>query len=415
MKYNKLYLILLFPLFCFVIAQNCKEKPSATLQQGLNFYNQNKLEEAHPLLEQAVQQESRNPDAHAWLAETCRRLKETDKAVSFARKAIVLDPCHSFAHTVLAWAYNPLYSSWQNSNADTTWHHLLKAAECDSNDGNIFIGLWVEAIRRNEKDLEIKALRQLINTGFLTPTLLAYNRWVLRNLPENALLLTNGDWDTFPAVALQEVEHLRQDVAIVNQSLLNTSWYARFIRDRYQIPLYFEDKDLDKIRIFRDKNDKLVTVSKQIFLGWLKQSKMETFPRPITVAATINPDYLSEFMDHLQQIGPFFHYFPEPVTSQLDTAKMRICLLDINPKDFTGSFVSANDPSPVRKTGSNYIVRNITSTALRYSSALLETNRLPEAQKMLTWAQEFEKNTKLGPVFTEHIEKLITEVKQKTN
>ena len=54
-------------------------------------------------------------------------------------------------------------------------------------------------------------------------------RDVLGTLPPRAILLTNGDNDTFPLWYLQEVEGVRRDVAVVNLSLSNLDQYAERI------------------------------------------------------------------------------------------------------------------------------------------------------------------------------------------
>lgn len=48
----------------------------------------------------------------------------------------------------------------------------------------------------------------------------------LESLPENAILITNGDNYTFPLWYAQEVEGIRTDVRIINTAYLSTPWYA---------------------------------------------------------------------------------------------------------------------------------------------------------------------------------------------
>ncbi|MDE7159805.1 MAG: DUF2723 domain-containing protein [Muribaculaceae bacterium] len=62
-------------------------------------------------------------------------------------------------------------------------------------------------------------------SGRRIPETMASN--LLMPLEENAILVVQGDNFTFPVWYMQNVEGMRRDVVIVNQSYLSTPWYAR--------------------------------------------------------------------------------------------------------------------------------------------------------------------------------------------
>jgi len=111
----------------------------------------------------------------------------------------------------------------------------------------------------------------------------AYN--MLMPLPQDAILLTNGDNDTFPLWYLQEVEGIRKDVRVMNLSLLNTGWYIKQLRDQEpKVPFSFTDAEIDRLVPIRDRTGRVILIKDFAVQNMLATNNWE---RPVYLGVTV--------------------------------------------------------------------------------------------------------------------------------
>ncbi|PAP76570.1 tetratricopeptide repeat protein [Rubrivirga marina] len=299
---------------------------------------------------------SDEPAVRAWLAEALRRVGQqaqeealVHETIGEARRVLAADACHAQAHLALADAYNGQFFAWPGASADSTALHLQRAASCDPDDGNVWMAIWTESARLGDADTEAEALRRLHEIGFWTPPVLALARWALRNLPPDAVLLTNGDGDTVPSRLLQEVEGLRPDVAVVNVPMLDLPEVAHRTAEANGLPL----PDSVETHVARhDPRGSTATPDGRIYSlrdavvdGWLAAHFDGTLGRPLVAAITLDPEVLgtkTEIADHVAYLAP-------SETFGFDAQLGRAAVADLDGTAFAGPLVSKGDRSPVRR------------------------------------------------------------------
>jgi len=147
------------------------------------------------------------------------------------------------------------------------------------------------------------ALRRLLESGYITDDIMDYNFNVLAGLDSNAVLVTNGDNDTYPGWILIRILKVRPDVTIVNRSLLNTEWYPNYLIG-HGLPQFIEAGELSRLR------EKILAEKKSTSFGpggpfgdtlvtRIIQSA-ERANRPVYLAKTL---YLSDMLREIAQRG----------------------------------------------------------------------------------------------------------------
>lgn len=366
------------------------------LAPALELYSLAKLDEALPLFQAAAVAQPANPDAHAWVAETARRLRQFELVASATRAALAIDPCHSFTHAVLGDAYRPELSNWDKVDPDSSWAHFMRAVDCDPTDGNPWIGIWTAAMHRGDHAMEERALSQLLETEFLTPSVLAFNRWVLRSLPANAILITNGDWDTYPALALQLAEGVRADVGIVNRSLLNLLWYADLMSERHGIALPAPRTELEQYQPRRDKAGHPVLLSDHIIMRWTELESLSG--RPLVFAPTVDMTTFGS-NPRLQFAGAGWRLNPSAGAPNVDVESVRAAMDAIEGREFSTSEVSVQDRSAVRRSAARgrSLAKVVLYTAVRYVDESLKSGAQAAAEEGVRWAERFADQAGMGP------------------
>ncbi len=357
-------------------------------------YNQGDLTAALPLFVDAAARDTADADAVAWVAEVQRRLGNPAEAVRTGHVALARAPCHGHALEVIGVAHDPQYGDWPGANADTAWHYLRRAAECAPDDGNVWLALVLAAARVGEYELEREALRRLVSTGFLTPPTLATARWLLETAPDAAILLTGGDLDTYPMLALQEVEGIRRDVAVVNKNLLNLAWYRSLVVERHRLP--HPDALRDELGAWRDElpAESLLTEADTAIATWRAAVLNGMLKRPFAIAMTAGLGDHEAGPGALERHGPFALVVDS--IRRVDPDAVYAHFADLDPQDFVGPSVASNDRSAVRQESAFGGQSLIALTAIWMIGTLagddwlsMDTTTARGVAKLLEWTEWF--------------------------
>ncbi|MBL0175615.1 MAG: hypothetical protein IPP94_10185 [Ignavibacteria bacterium] len=408
------------------------------MDKGLEFFRAGNPDSAAVYFKTATDADPDNATAWAWRAKVMQyqQFSNTagsavmDSCAAYARRALAIDPNNAFAHVELAHAYNPQYGGMTGVNAtegyEKAWEHLNLAVQYDDTDGDAWIGICLQAMRRGDAAMEKKALARMLESGFFTPAIVEMNAWMLRAMPENAILITSGDFDTFPMWALQTARGMRPDVAVLNSAMLNAPWYAEAACARNRIPLPMSRAELDEYtpgaayfykeykvpmpkgleERMKDPNLHTNGVDDPRFLAfsdaavrwWAEQKRLGKFPRPIAIAATCDGNVRGLFDLRGIDCGTHTQWTEREASGAVDLAATKKAFDDAKPALFTGPQCAAHDRSMYRSTREADASAMLPfSSGIAYMKACRAAGMAAEADAYRVKLEHFAQEAKLSP------------------
>lgn len=133
----------------------------------------------------------------------------------------------SFEYNLVEWM-----QSWNDPAKE---NYLLKAYQLDSN-RNELISHMVNygEVNRNLK-MRDKYSKQWLESNLASNGLLQYANNMLQSVDENAIIMTEGDNDTYPLWQLQSIG-IRKDVYVINASLIQVDDYRNKLFAELKLP-----------------------------------------------------------------------------------------------------------------------------------------------------------------------------------
>jgi tetratricopeptide (TPR) repeat protein len=378
---------------------SCLKKPagpgaySPTIQKGIRYYNSNMLDSALTTFVRAMEEGKDTAVVLAYMAATYKYMHMFDQAKAMAKRSIKADPNAALPYAILADLYYPQYGSLPDASYDSTDYYIRQALRCDSMNCEAHMILWSEAYRKNDPNLEASALRHLYSSGFFTKSMLEYHRCLLNTLPQNAILISNGDMDTYPVIALQVAENLRPDVCVANINMLNLNWYVTYLKAKYQIPTKMDDEALKNFQPYYDKSSRPVLLANVVLSDWCSRHFHGTTTRPVVFSGMSDMKEMeaaSQVPYGFAMAGPVNYirtaskdpeFLVQPANAFFDSLK---------PDNLKEPAISDLDISPLRRgPGPDVLIAQIMYQSLQIAWFQAATKHIDEARSRLAWCKDF--------------------------
>jgi tetratricopeptide (TPR) repeat protein len=166
---------------------------------------------------------------------------------------------------------------------------LEKAAAFDPSYMDTWHSLVVAYCSQGDREKADAALRRLLEGGAVQDEIMDFSYNMIASTDTGAILITNGDNDTFPGWILTRIIRFRPDVNIVNRALLNTDWYPSAIV-KEGVPPFITQSEMDSLKAavvsdIKKASDRFVLLGDRL-LVWIINAA-ERVGRPVYFTCTL--------------------------------------------------------------------------------------------------------------------------------
>ncbi|MEO0779084.1 MAG: hypothetical protein AAFW73_25075 [Bacteroidota bacterium] len=203
---------------------------------------------------------------------------------------IVAEMQRAIPNTFEAYYFQYWIDSWSEAGCD--W--LDRAYRTDPDRYQSYLGLITCGELNRDAATIQEFARHWYHSEDYSPGLASWNYNMLVNLEREAILLTNGDNDTYPAWVLQSVKGFRRDVEVINSSML-------------AMPVY-------RNRVFADLGIPALEIEEGAVGGWTElqltifQHLQRHTDRPLYLAISVDSKLRNKLENNLYLVGMALRY-----------------------------------------------------------------------------------------------------------
>jgi hypothetical protein len=181
---------------------------------------------------------------------------------------------------------------WNGNHEEELFKYLLKAYEIDPSRAETYDDFVTYYELKRDKIQVKEFCEKWFASNDISEGLMAWNYNMLMSCDENAIIMTQGDNDTYPAWILQNAKSIRKDVTVLNMSLLMLKDY----RDSYF-------KELG-IPVFNVPDLKSAVEFNQLVCQHIQKNSS----RPFYYANTVDPVNYANVKADIYSVGLAFKY-----------------------------------------------------------------------------------------------------------